>query len=171
MSVRPTARPEPLSVCANSALPVPSRLNLMFARLAWNDSVLVQEEISRYVSWTGSQLRAHVGKGVEARAELGALIVGDGEGADGRTPAEELVEQQGEAVQLAIRNPSIDPRRDEVPGADLHLGVGGEQPHDHLHLLGDREHLAHRPPVVGQQHPRPLAIDGEDVGDQPRPPG
>ena len=34
MSVRPTASPEPFSVCANSALPVPAARNLMFARRA-----------------------------------------------------------------------------------------------------------------------------------------
>ena len=55
MSVRPTARPEPFSVCTNSALPVPPARYLMFARRAWNDSVLLQDEISRYVFWLGSQ--------------------------------------------------------------------------------------------------------------------
>ena len=54
MSVRPTARPEPFSVCTNSALPRPAGRNLMLARRAWNASVLLQDEISRYVFWLGS---------------------------------------------------------------------------------------------------------------------
>ncbi len=47
MSVRPTANPEPLSVWTCSAFVAPWALNLMFARRAWNDSVLLEVEISR----------------------------------------------------------------------------------------------------------------------------
>ena len=54
MSVRPTARPEPLSVCRNSALPAPLTRYFRVARRAWKASVLLQEEISRYVFWLGS---------------------------------------------------------------------------------------------------------------------
>jgi hypothetical protein len=46
-SVRPTASPEPLSVWTSSALPDPLARNLMFARRAWNASVLLHDEISR----------------------------------------------------------------------------------------------------------------------------
>ena len=37
-SVRPTASPEPLSVCTNSVFAAPSRRNRMLARRAWNAS-------------------------------------------------------------------------------------------------------------------------------------
>src|ERR1700704_2095696 len=52
--VRPTARPEPFSVCTGSGLPFSLR-NLACMRRAWNASKLEHEEISRYVLCDGSQ--------------------------------------------------------------------------------------------------------------------
>src|SRR6266850_8111594 len=52
--VRPTARPEPFSVCTSSVLPCSLR-NLARMRRAWNASKLEHEEISRYVFCDGSQ--------------------------------------------------------------------------------------------------------------------
>jgi hypothetical protein len=48
-SVRPTARPEPFKVWTKSGFACPCGRYLMFARRAWNASVLLQDEISRYV--------------------------------------------------------------------------------------------------------------------------
>ena len=53
-SVRPTARPEPFSVCTSSGLPFSLRKRACMRR-AWNASQLLHEEISRYLPCPGSQ--------------------------------------------------------------------------------------------------------------------
>jgi len=51
--VRPTASPEPLSVCTNSGLPCALRKRA-YMRRAWNASQLLHELISRYAPCAGS---------------------------------------------------------------------------------------------------------------------
>ena len=49
------ASPEPFSVCSGSGLPVSGLRQRACMRRAWNASQLLHEEISRYLSWPGSQ--------------------------------------------------------------------------------------------------------------------
>ena len=53
--VRPTASPDPLSVCTSSGLPVAGLRQRAFMRRAWKSSKLLHEDISRYLRWLGSQ--------------------------------------------------------------------------------------------------------------------
>ena len=48
INARPTANPDPLSVCSGSGLPVAGFLQRACMRRAWYDSKLLHEEISRY---------------------------------------------------------------------------------------------------------------------------
>src|SRR6185437_7937106 len=52
---RPTARPEPLSVCTNSGLPVAGLRQRACMRRAWKSVQLEHDEISRYVRCDGNQ--------------------------------------------------------------------------------------------------------------------
>ncbi|CSC82763.1 Uncharacterised protein [Vibrio cholerae] len=53
--VRPTARPEPFSVCTNSGFFSPLRRKRACIRRAWKSHMFEQEEISRYVFCAGTQ--------------------------------------------------------------------------------------------------------------------
>src|SRR3989338_3550621 len=53
-SVRPTASPEPFSVCTSSGLPLAGLRQRACMRRAWKSSKLLHEEISRYLFCPGS---------------------------------------------------------------------------------------------------------------------
>ncbi len=54
-TVRPTARPDPFSVCANSGLAPAAGRYLIWARRAWKSVKFEHDEISRYRPELGSQ--------------------------------------------------------------------------------------------------------------------
>src|ERR1019366_6680943 len=106
-SVRPTARPEPLSVCTSSFLPC-ADLNRVCIRRAWKASQFETELISRYMSCAGTQTLHHR---THQKSDT------DGDSVGNRPPGRQLESSEGEdypetgAIPEVIGKPGKNGRR------------------------------------------------------------
>ena len=115
------------------------------------------------------ELLAHGGELRQVRKVRSSFGIADHRRADGGATIQELVEQLGDPVDPSIRSATRQPPMHLRRRGRLHVRVHREQPLQGSHLFGERQGVARRGAMIGEEHPRPFQIDRQHVGREARP--